>query len=160
MWSCPHTPLYCGRNEMHVAPITGKINSIKPQSNYLDWFKAGESCKYKIVFPSDAGRYDKIAVKVNELSNTRLMTVDTDMYKSYKFKENEFSKGDIFTFEYPNILFAVFLTNNTNELPGDFDITYAYVDRNSTNFMEEDAIVEALGLAQTKGKFHHPFLTI
>ncbi len=89
MWSCPHTPLYCGKNEMHVAPVNGELGSITLLSNYRYWFKGGESCKYKIVFPSEATPYDKIAVRVTKLENTQLLTVDTAMYKSEKFKESE-----------------------------------------------------------------------
>jgi len=59
-WTCPHTPVYCGEKEMRVAATY--LKTIQPQQDYENWFKNGESCKFKITFPSWASQYDKIAV--------------------------------------------------------------------------------------------------
>ena len=97
-WSCPHTPRYCGK----VLQVAGtKMATIKPKGAYQNWFRQGESCKFKIVFPKKAGKNDKIAIQVKQLTNSRLLTVDTARYKSRDFKEQELQQGEILTIEYP-----------------------------------------------------------
>ena len=53
------------------------------------------------MFPTEAGKYDKIAVEVKKLHNAKLLTASTYSYKTPEFKEAELKQGDIFTVEYP-----------------------------------------------------------
>ena len=116
MWSCPYTTNYCGKNQVLIA--NEKLKVLKPIRNYSEWFKNGQSCRYKIVFPVKATTSDKIAVHVKNLNKTKLLVVDTARYKSKKYTEHELFEGEVFMLEYPNILFAVFLT--TSRKAGDF----------------------------------------
>jgi len=94
----------------------------------MDWMKDGAGCRYKLIFPHSAGKYDQIAVRVRNLRNMDLLVADTISYDSPNFKEVQLNKNDTYIFEYPNTLFITVNANNAT-YPGLFNLMYRYIDR-------------------------------
>ena len=94
LFACPHTPTFCGREELFEAK-PGKLSTIKPSGMYKFWLKGGALCRYKIIFPKEARQFDKIAVHVKNLENIKLYTVDTKRYSDDIFTENILSLGQV-----------------------------------------------------------------
>ena len=80
---------------------------------------------------------------VKNIENIKLYTVDTKRYSDDNFKENILELGQVQTFEYPSMLYLVLLADSVPEAPGDFELTYTFV--NSTE-RDRHAVVDALGL--------------
>ena len=55
LWSCPHTPRYCGSNEMLIGSQDGKNKVLRPKRNFKSFLNNGAACRYKILFPANAG---------------------------------------------------------------------------------------------------------
>jgi len=43
---------------MLIGNISGKNKVLKPKRNYTSFLKGGAACRYKIVFPASADKYD------------------------------------------------------------------------------------------------------
>ena len=55
-FSCPHTPAYCGRED--VLEATLKTQKKGPKGFFSEFLKDGAACRYEIGFPVNAGKYD------------------------------------------------------------------------------------------------------
>ena len=55
-FACPHTPAYCGRDDVLEAGL--KAQKRGPKGFFSNFLKEGASCRFEIVFPVNAGKYD------------------------------------------------------------------------------------------------------
>ena len=127
LWSCPHTPKYCGESETIIA--REGTGTIKPLDNYGEWLNNGQICKYKVVFPREAANDDVIVVKPQKLTRITMSTVDTYRYRSNNFTETYLAPGESVTFKHPNVLFIMLMSDVTSSEPADFQFTYEYVPK-------------------------------
>jgi len=126
IWACPNTPAYCGTRTMRTAAERNQV--LRPYGSFMEFLKDGAGCRYKLIFPLTAGKYDQIAISVRALRKMDLLVADTVSYKSPIFKETQLQKKDTYIVEYPNSLYITVNANNQTA-PGQFNLLYRYIDR-------------------------------
>jgi len=92
----------------------------------------GVICAYKVVFPRQAGKNDRLAIKPTLLDNAILyITVAED----YEAKENVYEQrlpaGTAIAATYPNEVFITIVAVSLTR-PASFEVSYFYEDRDGS----------------------------
>ena len=85
-------------------------------------------CRYRLVFPQQAGEFDQISIILLNSQNVDVSVVETKTYKYSEFTEESLTNGKSFVATYPNEVFVLVMTDETQNY-GDFTISYQFIDR-------------------------------
>ena len=80
-------------------------------------------CRYRLIFPQQAGDFDQIKIYLLSAKNVELTVVETETYKNSEFKEKVLPLGDTYTADYPNEVFLLVLSDESGS-NGEFTISY------------------------------------
>ena len=79
-WSCPHSLDICGLEPMYIPLSNGVVSFIEPRRfrrSETDAFDNNAMCRYRIVFPQEAGEFDQIAVMLTAKANATVWLTET-----------------------------------------------------------------------------------
>ena len=101
----------------------------------------GVICAYKVVFPRQAGKNDRLAIKPTLLDNARLyITVAEDYEAKENVYEQKLPEGTAIAATYPNEVFITIVAVSLTK-PASFEVSYFYEDRDNNT---GEAIVEVI----------------
>ena len=126
-WACPSDPTYCGLEHLLVAR-GGISENIRPDGNSRSSFNQGQMCKYKLMFPAEAGDFDQISVQVTDARRVTIYAAEAGAYSDPGTQFLELSQGDSYTLTFPNALYLSVVSNRVQS-SADFVIAYRFNDR-------------------------------
>ena len=101
LWSCPFETSMCGYDVVLVPNADGSSKTLSPSGNYKTWFVAGAICRYKLVFPLNAGQFDQIKIQVNNATRVQIYAVMTEKYDNPDATDLKLIQGDVLLVQYP-----------------------------------------------------------
>lgn len=112
---------------LFVPQRDGAASTIKPKGNYYASFFNDSMCRYRLIFPQQAGEFDEIKVFLAQAVDVEVTVIETLTYKSSEFKEETLKEGDTYTATFPNEVFLLLRADST-DLNGEFTISYQFND--------------------------------
>ena len=92
-------------------------------------------CKYKIMFPIEAGDFDQISIEITVADRVTIYAAETETYSNPSGKEFKLSQGDTHTVTFPNSIYLSIVSNPVQSA-ADFVISYRFNDRNPSEVLE------------------------
>ena len=85
-------------------------------------------CKYKLMFPAEAGDFDQISVQVTDARRVTIYAAEAGAYSDPGTQFLVLSQGDSYTLTFPNALYLSVVSNRVQS-SADFVIAYRFNDR-------------------------------
>ena len=77
---------------MYIPLENGVVSFIEPRrfrGGTEDTFSDNAMCRYRIVFPQEAGEFDQITVSLTKKQNVTVWMTETQSYKSPTYEETQ-----------------------------------------------------------------------
>jgi hypothetical protein len=91
-------------------------------------FKQGQMCKYKLMFPTDAGEFDQITLLISEATRVDIYASETETFGDPDTQALQIATGDSLDITFPNSLYLTIVSHEVQS-PGDYVISYRFNDR-------------------------------
>jgi len=122
-WTCPTERATCGSVDILLANKDGDKLTLEPGTRYSSHFKSGNICKYKIVFPSNAGPTDTLELKVKSLLRTDLYVTAASRFNDETTFSKQVSVNENFEAKYPNNIYLSMIAKSDTGA-GYYEIDY------------------------------------